>query len=189
MNLKKRKDAWHNRKQIHTHNVRLGENVNICGPFYLHGRGEYSIGNDVVILSGAMENPTVGEAATHLNARKGARIVIGNHVGISNAAITAKEAVIIEDDVSIGAGAVIMDTDFHPISYEERIENPSNGKCGAVYIKKGAFIGARAMILKGVTIGEYAVVGAGAVVTKSVPDGEIWAGNPACRIGKVNDKN
>jgi acetyltransferase-like isoleucine patch superfamily enzyme len=166
----------------------MGDNVRLCGALYLHGRGKYIIGNDVTILSGAAENPTVGDASTHFNARKGAQIIIGNRVGISNAAITAKECVTIEDDAAIGAGAVIMDTDFHPLSFEERMETPEHGACSPVTIKKGAFIGARAMILKGVTVGEHAVVGAGAVVTKSIPEGEIWAGNPACRIGTIHDK-
>ena len=55
-------------------------------------------------------------------------------------------------------------------------------------IKDHAFIGAHAIILKGVTIGEGSVIGAGSVVTKSVPDGEIWAGNPAVFIRKVETK-
>ena len=52
-------------------------------------------------------------------------------------------------------------------------------------IKEGAFIGTRCLILKGVTIGKGAVVGAGSVVTKDIPDGEIWAGNPAKFIRNV----
>lgn len=179
----------HNKRQIKKHKVILGENVQLNGELYLHGRGEYKIGSNVVINSGPEENPTVGSVYTHLNARKGGKIVIGNHVGISNVSITAKECVQIDEYAAIGAGTILMDTDFHPVSYEQRMENPSNGACSPIHIKRGAFIGANALILKGVTIGEYAVVGAGAVVTKSIPDGEIWAGNPARRIGKVDDKN
>ena len=54
-----------------------------------------------------------------------------------------------------------------------------------VVIKDGAFIGAHCIILKGVSIGEKSVVGAGSVVTKSIPDGEIWAGNPAKFIRRI----
>ena len=54
-----------------------------------------------------------------------------------------------------------------------------------VVIKDGAFIGAHTIVLKGVTIGERSIVGAGSVVTRSIPDYEIWAGNPAKFIKKV----
>ena len=55
-----------------------------------------------------------------------------------------------------------------------------------ILIKEGAFIGAHAIILKGVTIGRHSVIGAGAVVTKNVPDNEVWAGNPAKFVKKLS---
>ena len=55
---------------------------------------------------------------------------------------------------------------------------------GNVHIKRGAFLGANTIIVKPVTIGENAVVGAGSVVPKDIPDGEIWAGTPAKFIKK-----
>ena len=51
-----------------------------------------------------------------------------------------------------------------------------------VYIEDGVFIGAGSIILKGVRIGKNSIVGAGSVVAKSIPEGEIWAGNPAKRV-------
>jgi len=54
-----------------------------------------------------------------------------------------------------------------------------------VVVKDNAFIGARSIILKGVTIGNNSIVGAGSVVTKSIPDNEIWAGNPARFIRSI----
>ncbi len=57
----------------------------------------------------------------------------------------------------------------------------------SVLIKKNAFIGAHTIILKGVTVGERSIIGAGSVVTKSIPDDEVWAGNPAKRIRKCGD--
>lgn len=60
------------------------------------------------------------------------------------------------------------------------------GATSPVVIKDGAFIGAHCIILKGVTIGENSIVGAGSVVTKSIPDGEIWAGNPVKFIRRVD---
>lgn len=52
-------------------------------------------------------------------------------------------------------------------------------------IKDNAFIGAHSIILKGVTIGEKSIIGAGSVVARDVPDGEIWAGNPAKFIKNI----
>lgn len=58
-------------------------------------------------------------------------------------------------------------------------------KTDAVTIKEGAFIASHCIILKGVTVGRRAVVGAGSVVTKDVPDDEVWAGNPARFVKRV----
>ena len=62
-----------------------------------------------------------------------------------------------------------------------------NVKTAPILIKEGVFIGAHAIILKGVTIGRHSVIGAGAVVTKDVPDNEVWAGNPAKFVKKLSD--
>ena len=64
----------------------------------------------------------------------------------------------------------------------------NGGATKPVEIREGAFVGAHCIILKGVTIGKEAIVGAGSVVTKSIPDGEIWGGNPAKFIRKI-EKN
>lgn len=55
-----------------------------------------------------------------------------------------------------------------------------------IVIKRGAFIGASTIILKGVTVGVYSVVAAGTIVTKNIPDGELWGGAPAHFIKKIN---
>lgn len=58
-------------------------------------------------------------------------------------------------------------------------------KSKPILIKEGAFIGAHSIVLKGVTIGKYSVIGAGSVITKDIPDNEVWAGNPARFIKKL----
>ncbi len=96
---------------------------------------------------------------------------------------------LIGNRVLIGSGALITDNDAHPVHVVPR--RYSKEKIGAlpVVIEDDVFIGARAIILKGVHIGKGAVVGAGAVVSKDVPALSIVAGNPATIMGKVsNDK-
>lgn len=81
----------------------------------------------------------------------------------------------------------IYDTDFHWTDYEARM-NQQGSKTAPVIIKSGAFIGGHSIILKGVTIGEKAAIGAGSIVTSNVPDCEIWAGNPAKFVWKIQTK-
>lgn len=108
----------------------------------------------------------------------GAKIVIGDYVGVSGCTISAGEKIVIGNHVMIGSGAVITDGDAHPVDPVKRL----NGELcmrKPVMIEDNVFIGARAIILKGVTIGHDSTVGAGAVVTKSVPPNCVVAGNPA----------
>ncbi|PHK28358.1 transferase, partial [Nostoc linckia z16] len=113
-------------------------------------------------------------------------------VGISQTAIVCHKQIIIEDNVKIGGGTCIYDTDFHSIDPNVR-KNPKMDRAqkanAAVVIKANAFIGANSTILKGVTIGENSVIGACSLVTKSVPDNEIWAGNPAKFVKAVHVNN
>lgn len=107
-------------------------------------------------------------------------IKIGNNVGISGSTINAATTITIEDNVIIGSGCLITDTDSHPLTYEYRLVNDmSKTNASPIIIKEGAFIGARSIIMKGVTIGKHVVIGAGSVVTKSIPDNVIACGNPA----------
>lgn len=107
-------------------------------------------------------------------------IIIGNNVGISGSTINATVSVVIEDNVLIGSGCIITDTDSHPIQYYDRVNDTKEKTTKApIVIKEGAFIGARSIVLKGVTIGRHSIVGAGSVVSKNVPDNCIVVGNPA----------
>jgi acetyltransferase-like isoleucine patch superfamily enzyme len=107
-----------------------------------------------------------------------ATITIGRNVGVAGCTISAAERIVIEDDVLIGAGCLIADSDFHPIAYEDR-DIPEKTLNAPVHICAGAFIGARSIILKGVTIGRGSVIAAGSVVIRDIPPGVIAAGNPA----------
>jgi maltose O-acetyltransferase len=85
----------------------------------------------------------------------------------------------------IGSNVTIYDSDFHDLRAERR--RGGHPRMGAVEIAEDVFIGDHAIILKGVKIGAHAVIGAGSVVTSSVPGGMIAAGNPAKVIGPIPD--
>lgn len=112
-----------------------------------------------------------------------ANISIGYNVGVSGATISGKN-ITISDNVLIGSGVLITDNDAHPIHPELRNDSSFIGSAPVV-IEKNVFIGARAIILKGVTIGEGSVIGAGAVVSQNVPRMSIAAGNPAKIVKKI----
>ena len=150
-------------------------------------RNSITIGKNVQIRSGKAYNIIGGDTRLILRTIDDGQIRIGNGVGISNSAVVSANSITIEDDVFIGGSCAIYDTDFHSSENDQRInQGEKNIKSAPVIIKKGAFIGSRCIILKGVTVGEEAIIGAGSVVTKDIPDGEIWAGNPAKYIKKVN---
>lgn len=168
--------------------VKTGKNLKIRGILNLGWKVNLEIGDNVTINSGwrGNPNPIKNEVITSLVTVYDGKIRIGNNVGMSNCCIYARERVEVEDDVYIGGGCTIFDTDFHPLKYEDRIiDDESKVLTSPVRICKGAFIGAGTYITKGVAIGERSVVGAGSVVTKSIPSDEVWAGNPARFIKRI----
>ena len=106
----------------------------------------------------------------------GANVKVGKHCKIGSGAFIP-EGVTIEDECFIGP-RVCFSNDKHPKATGPWALTPT-------LIKKGASIGANSSIICGVVIGENARVGMGSVVTKNVPDGETWVGNPAKRINKI----
>ncbi len=126
----------------------------------------------------------IGENSTITTPFAGAafnKMKLGNNVFInSNCLAMARGGIIIEDDVML-AGNVQLLSNNHD-EYERQVL-----LCDKIVIKKGAWIGAGASILPGVTIGKYAIVGAGAIVTKDVPDYSVVVGIPA-KVVKTLDK-
>jgi UDP-2-acetamido-3-amino-2,3-dideoxy-glucuronate N-acetyltransferase len=107
-------------------------------------------------------------------------VVLGNNVKIQNN-VSVYTGVICEDDVFLGPSMVFTN-----------ITNPRSavvrkGKYEKTLIKKGASIGANATILCGLEIGSYALIGAGAVVTKNIQDFALVVGNPAKQLGWVSE--
>ena len=144
--------------------------------------GQFKIGDYFQMNNGNKFNRIGRQQPCYFVVSHHACLTIGNHVGISCTAIVCLKQITIGDNVKIGGNVVIYDTDFHSLYKFHRrkdIEDVQYINTSAVVIENDVFIGAHSIILKGVTIGEGAVIGAGSVVTKSIPANEIWGGNPA----------
>jgi acetyltransferase-like isoleucine patch superfamily enzyme len=127
----------------------------------------------------------INQRVTLKTVARGAVLTIGDDVGCSGCTVSAALAVTIGDRVLLGSGCLITDSDAHPLRSEERAD-PSKTKTAAVVVEDDAFIGARAIVLKGVRIGRGSVIGAGAVVTRDVPPRAVAAGNPARVIRRLD---
>jgi len=170
-------------------------------------RSTYSCGYGT-ILSGNVERRAklgkilIGDNCLiqgHLVAERDESVLkIGDRVSIGGGTvIDCALSIFIDSDVMISYDCSIVDSDNHSIYPELRRDDVLNwingknhnwawAKKSPVKIGKGAWIGARSIILKGISIGEGSVVGMGSVVTKDVPDRVVVAGNPAriiCEIG------
>jgi len=104
--------------------------------------------------------------------------VIGRNVKVSSHTFICS-GVTIEDDVFIGHNVSFINDRFPRATVAGRLQSADDWECVPTVVKRGASIGTSATVLCGVTIGEYAIVGAGSVVTRDVPPRAIVAGNPA----------
>lgn len=128
-----------------------------------------------------MFNQTV---RSEMVAHSGGRIVIGSGVFLNyGASISAHACVAIGDGCQIGSYACMMDNDYH------RVEDRSRpGESAPIILEKNVWLGVRVIVLKGVRIGENAVVGAGSVVTRDIPPNVLAAGSPARVIRRFGGK-
>lgn len=108
----------------------------------------------------------------------GSEAVIGDRCKIQNN-VSVYDGVILEDEVFLGPSCVLTN-DHNPKAV-------GDWQISKTIIKRGASLGANCTIVCGVTIGEGALIGAGAVVTKDVPAGEVWVGNPARKLKNVSE--
>lgn len=156
-------------------------------PLFIHEMADVQtrdIGNKTLVwqYSVILKGAKIGE-----NCNINAHVFIENDVTVGNN-VTVKcgvqlwDGITIEDNVFIGPN-VTFANDKYPRSkvYPEEFLRTT--------IKKGASIGANATLLSGITIGENAMIGAGSVVTKDVPAGELWFGTPAKKQGRAPEKS
>ncbi|MBT9448843.1 acyltransferase [Akkermansia glycaniphila] len=126
-------------------------------------------------------NPVLTTRATLAANADGAELILKKGAGISGACIVCTSRIVIGENTIIGADALILDNDAHlPDTRPGWISTLTQKEHGRpITIGANCFIGARAIILKGVTIGDGAVIAAGTVVTRDVPAAHLSCGNPA----------
>ena len=110
-----------------------------------------------------------------------AKLVIGDRCSFSGVALRCFGDITLGDNVRVGANTTIISGDAHQ-------DDPRAGKNKPINIEDNVWIGANVMILKGVTIGRNSVVGAGSIVTKSIPENVVAAGNPCKVIKPLNEE-
>ncbi|MHC1725261.1 MAG: acyltransferase [Syntrophobacteraceae bacterium] len=150
--------------------VKLGENVKLSKFINLYGC-EIGDGTKIGAFVEIQKNASIGKNCK-----------VSSHTFIC-------EGVTVEDDVFIGHGVVFVnDTYPRAVNPEGALQTEADWKVETTLVKKGASIGSGATILANVTIGEKAIIGAGAVVTKDVPPNAIVAGNPSKFLRSIVDQ-
>lgn len=153
--------------------------------------GGVNIGNRVQLVSsswrcsaGALNHPV--RLRTSI---RGAKIILEAGCGLNGTSITSHSSVVrIGEGTKIGPNVTIVDSDFHiPWPPERRMGYSVSEHDAPVNVGKRVWIGMNTIILKGVTIGDNAVIGAGSVVIKDIPANVLAVGNPA-RVVKYYDK-
>lgn len=167
-------------------NVSFYDDIILLGGIKLNinKKSNVSIGKSVICLGHGYT--TECGLYSKIVVEKNASLRIGDKTGMSTCSLYCSKEISIGNCVKIGAGCKIMDTNFHALKWEERLDKSSdkkNRKCLPICIKDNVFIGTRCIICKGVTIGANSIIAAGSVVVKDIPANCIAGGNP-CKVIK-----
>ena len=149
-------------------------------------RAELGAGTSVWHLAQIREGARLGRSCIiGRGAYVGPGVILGDNVKLQNYALVYEPAML-EDAVFIGPAAVLTnDTYPRSVGVTGELKRPADWNARGVVVREGASVGARAVIIAGVEIGRWALIAAGAVVTRNVPDFGLYAGVPARRIGWV----
>ncbi len=165
---------WHDgwaviRARWYLRHAQVGARVRVWGKPSIQAYGQLIIGDRVRLVS------TI--ATTELVAGEGGTLDIGESAFINyGCSIAASQLVRIGPRCNIGTHVIMMDNDFHRIEPERRDERPESKP---IVLEENVWLGARVIVLRGVTIGADSVIGAGSVVTRDVPPRSVAVGLPA----------
>jgi acetyltransferase-like isoleucine patch superfamily enzyme len=168
--------------------VVTGRNVKVYGRLRVHSSPTCIVLADGVTLNASNGRNTLEARGPSIlkTLSPNARITIGKDSGLTSTTISAAQSIEIGDRVLIGAGALITDSDHHVVrppkgKPRRHLGMPQPRATDGIRIGDDVFIGARCIVLKGVSIGRGSVIGAGSVVTSDIPAMVVAAGNP-CRV-------
>jgi len=170
-------------KFFYPNSFKIGKNYKLWGILRLliDGNGKISIGNNFHGVSSSIRSYITLFSNCRLTSIRGGIIKIGDDVGINGTTIVAKKNIEIGKNTIIAPNTIIIDFDGHEINnLTKRINTKDNGE--NIIIGQNCWIGMNSIILKGVTIGDNTVIGAGSVVTKNCDKNSIYAGNPCIKI-------
>ena len=156
------------------HCTSVGNRLTVLGPCAVHSAGDMTVGEGLTIRSRKFN-------MVEITCARDARLSFGNKVFLNQGVrIACTTEVTIGDNVLIGDETVILDSDYHGVA-------GTNTKSAPVRIESDVWLGTRVIVLRGVTIGEGSVVGAGSVVTRSLPPRTFAAGVPARVIRNLSE--
>lgn len=152
--------------------TKFGNDINIQGPIICFGGGTIEVGNNFV-----------ARATQHLPVEifvaSNAFLEVGNAVFLNQGVrISCSKKISIGDNCLIADECVLLDNDFHA-------SNGKPGKMDQITLESGVWLATRVIVLRGVTIGRGSCIGAGSVVTRSIPPGCFAAGAPARVIRSI----
>ncbi|WP_128548320.1 acyltransferase [Larkinella soli] len=173
--------------------VEFGEGLYSRGipDVYIAKGGKMKVGRIFRLNNGRYHNMAGREQDCLFSVEAGGTLTIGDNVAVSSFAVICTQSITIGNNVRIGGNTCICDSDFHSLRHTDRIAIPENEDSVVskpVVLEDNCFVGSHCTVMKGVRIGARSVVGSGSVVTKSIPPDEIWAGNPARFIRKIDEE-
>jgi acetyltransferase-like isoleucine patch superfamily enzyme len=176
-------------KMIYMNRFLIGKNYKVWGNLRLiiDGQGKIIIGDDFHAVSSKSRSYYALFSPCHLTSLHGGIIELGKHVGLNGNIIASRKKIFIGNDTMIGPNTIIMDHNGHKIKAINRWLEKDHPK--EIYIGENCWIGMNCIILKGVTIGNNTVIGAGSIVRNNCDSDSIYAGNPAVKIRNINKEN